>query len=165
MVPSVTHREVCHKQATLSFIRQDNRTAIRRLPAYLAEARYALRLGETSGVMQWHFRFEDYALTYILDQAQQEISWEAIAHPAFKKLLVHDEQHGTELLATARCFMECKYNVSRAAQCLHIHRSSMLARLERIKDVAAIDWDDWSERIHLALSFCFAEADSSAKPY
>ena len=33
MVPSVTHREVCHKQATLSFIRQDNRTAEQLAPA------------------------------------------------------------------------------------------------------------------------------------
>ena len=44
-----------------------------------------------------------------------------------------------------------------AAAHLHIHSTSMLARLERIDAVADIDWDSWDDRIHLALSFMLAE--------
>ncbi len=130
---------------------------VRKLPVHLAEARCALRLGEKSGAMQWHFLFEDFALRYIFDQAKQGLGSDAVVHPAYRILKEHDEQHGTELLDTARAFMECKYNVTRTAQQLHIHRSSLLARLERIDRVAKVDWDDWDERIHLALSFQLEE--------
>jgi sugar diacid utilization regulator len=128
------------------------------LRLHLAEARCALQLGEKGESMQWHYWFEDYAMDYICDQAQRELSVEALVHPAFVALRQHDERHGTELLHTARVFMECKYNVTHAAECLCIHRSSMLARLDRINDVARFDWDSWDDRLRMALSFKLAEA-------
>ena len=56
----------------------------------MAEARCALRLGEESGSMEWHFRFADYALDYALDQMQRELGWEALVHPAFQALREYD---------------------------------------------------------------------------
>ena len=49
--------------------------------------------------------------------------------------------------------MECKYNVTHAADALGIHRSSMLSRLERIQEVSGFDWDDRDERLLPALTF------------
>lgn len=122
------------------------------------EATSALRLGAASGSMEWLFRFGDFALDYIIDSATQKVSRSELIHPAWRALSDYDSQHGTELLTTARCFMEQRYNVSHAASELCIHRSSMLARLERIRDISGFDWESWDDRVHLAISFMLAEA-------
>ena len=129
---------------------------VRELHAHAQEARAALELGMASGSMQWHFDFGDHVLRYICDRASRDLGGAALLHPAFEALRAYDEEHGTELLETARYFMECRYNVTHAAARLHIHRTSMLARLERIDAVASIDWDSWDDRVHLALSFMLA---------
>lgn len=49
--------------------------------------------------------------------------------------------------------MNCKYNSSEAARLLHIHRTTLLYRLEKIYEMADIDLEDADTRLHLLLSF------------
>ena len=85
---------------------------------------------------------------------------DSLLHPAYVALRDYDSVHGTRLLETAECFMECKYNVTHAADKLGIHRSSMLSRLDRIREIGEINWDDRDERLLLALTFALVSRES-----
>lgn len=120
---------------------------------HFREALVALEIGMRSDSMEWHFRFTDFALDYICEQICSEIPVHDLTHPAFEELAAYDASHHTQLLETARTYMECEFNVSSAAKRLDIHRSSMLARLERIDKLTRFDWGNFRECTHLALSF------------
>ena len=133
------------------------------LSAHYEEAKSALRLGLKAKSTEWHFQFQDYTLDHVLDRAVDGIGHDSLFHPAYTALHEHDHAHGTHLLETAECFMECKYNVTHAADALGIHRSSMLSRLDRIREVSGFDWDDRDERLLLALTFALV-GRASARP-
>jgi DNA-binding PucR family transcriptional regulator len=80
-----------------------------------------------------------------------------ICHPAILKLIKHDEQHETSFTRTILAYITCRYNAVAAAKSLYIHRSSFINRMERIKELVFIDWDDTDERLYLFLSFKILE--------
>lgn len=67
-------------------------------------------------------------------------------------LLTYDQAHGTELVSTLRAFFVHHGNISRTAETLHLHRNSLIYRLERITQLAAIDLQDAETRFALQLA-------------
>ncbi|NLF28384.1 MAG: PucR family transcriptional regulator, partial [Clostridiales bacterium] len=50
-----------------------------------------------------------------------------------EKLLEYDRSSKSDLLGTLSVFIRCNYNTSMTARKLHIHRQSLLYRLEKIE--------------------------------
>jgi purine catabolism regulator len=67
-------------------------------------------------------------------------------------LMAYDEEHGTELLSTLRAFFRHHGNMSRTAEALHLHRNSLIYRLERISAIASLDLGQEENRFALQLA-------------
>jgi len=117
------------------------------------QADIALAQGSVMNPTYWYYRFGDYALSWLLAQAMDNVSPELIRHSAVTILEKYDASHGTELAKTLSTFMRCRYNATAAAAELFVARSTLLNRLERIVELTHIDLDNPAERLYLAISF------------
>lgn len=63
----------------------------------------------------------------------------------------HDEQHGTDLVATARAFLAHGGDVADAAAALHVHPNTLRNRLRRCVDSCDVDLTDADTRLILML--------------
>lgn len=105
----------------------------------------------------WYFRFDDYALDYILIQGRGVFEPEQICAPGILKLIEHDEKMHTEYYKTLYCYLQCRYNAAVTAKKLFIHRSTFLNRLERIGELIQTDLEDFRSRLYLSVSFYILE--------
>lgn len=68
-------------------------------------------------------------------------------------LLSYDEQHHTELTATAARYFDCSRSVALTAKSLYIHENTVRQRIERITEVLGPGWNSGVKSLdtHLAL--------------
>ena len=111
-------------------------------------ARFA---GDVPGTVR---SFEETELPYIAELLQKHSAFD-LRHPAAVLLSAYDEKHGSELSATLREFLRNNCGYVATAQALHIHRSTLLYRLERITELTGIDLEDDQTRLLLQLTFLF----------
>ena len=67
-------------------------------------------------------------------------------------LIAYDAEHDAELVVTLEVFFAHHGNVSQTAQALHLHRNSLLYRLERIREITGMDLDSADDRFALQLA-------------
>lgn len=69
-----------------------------------------------------------------------------------ERLVEYDRQHNGELMRTLEALLQYP-TLAKTAQTLHIHRNTLLYRLQRIQEVAGLDLEDGDTRLtlHLAL--------------
>jgi purine catabolism regulator len=67
--------------------------------------------------------------------------------------LTEDSPQNTEFLSTLEAFFEEHGNLTRTAKRLHIHRNTLLYRMDRIKEISGLDLENPETRlaVHLAL--------------
>ncbi len=122
------------------------------LEAARMQSMAALAQGNIDDPMFWLYRFDDYALNWLMRCGRGSYPPEYFCHSAILELLRYDEEHGSELVHTLSEFIESRYNATAAAQKLFVARSTLLNRLDRIVELVQIDLDDFDERMYLALS-------------
>ena len=66
-------------------------------------------------------------------------------------LVAYDEQYETDLVQTLETFLECDGNVANTAQRLFTHRHTIRYRLERVRDLSALDVSSTDGREKLGL--------------
>jgi len=67
-------------------------------------------------------------------------------------LTSYDCRHGGDLSHTLATYLYEGYNTSRAAKRLHLHRSGLLYRLARIRELLQLDLDEYEVRVALELA-------------
>ena len=120
------------------------------------QATAALEQGSADDPTYWFYRFDDYALAWIVVHGTGQVPFEHVAHPAVAVLARHDERHGSELVHTLRTFMRCRYNATHAVAELFVARSTLLNRLDRIVQLTSLDFQDAGDQVYLGLSLMFA---------
>jgi sugar diacid utilization regulator len=68
------------------------------------------------------------------------------------KLLDYDSAHHGELAHTVSTFLRCNGNHVRAAKELHLHRNTLLYRLERARQILGRDFEDADSRLALQVA-------------
>ncbi len=113
----------------------------------------ALEIGLESSSTSWYYKFDDMILEYICRQSTSEMDAANLYHPAILTLLEYDQKESANLTQTVFAYMQNCYNVTRTAQALFIHRTTLLFRLQRIEILTGLKWDSWKDRVHLAITF------------
>ncbi|MBR3181281.1 MAG: helix-turn-helix domain-containing protein [Eggerthellaceae bacterium] len=132
-------------------------SAMDRLDAARMQATAALAQGGLADPALWVYRFDDYALPWLLEHGKAGLPADYVAHPAVTALLQYDAAHETELLRTLSVFGRCRYNATKASDELYVARSTLLNRLERAVELTGLDLDDADERLYVALSLAMLD--------
>ena len=64
----------------------------------------------------------------------------------------HDRRYGTSFVKTLRELVKARHNMTAAAERLSIHRTTLIRRLEKMQDLAPVDFENPREYFHLAVS-------------
>lgn len=127
-------------------------STLEELPRSYQEARQALMIGQRlfSGQPVTYFgELGIYRLFFHLHAAEgvREF-YEEVLGP----LLEYDRRTDNELVITLETYFACNGNLSAAARRLHLHRNSLLYRLERIQEVLQADLEDADTRLALQVA-------------
>lgn len=95
---------------------------------------------------------EDSLLPYSLHLLKSSAAV-SVLHPALKKLRTCDAEHHSEYYLSLETFLLEERNYQRAAERLHIHRSTLIYRISKITELFHIDLENPDTRLHLLLSF------------
>ena len=76
-----------------------------------------------------------------------------ICHEKLLFLKQSDKDKGTEYMKTLRIYLDNQCNVMQTSKQLFIHRSTVLYRLDKIKQILGSDLKDPDEILYLMLSF------------
>lgn len=124
-------------------------SALSALRDYLRQADYALR--QISDTPQKLYLFCDCALCCVLDMCLTEFPIESLLSQGLQMLLEHDQLKSSEYVRTLDLYLQNEMSVSRTAEALFIHRSSLLKRLDKIYRILGSTLDSPDERLYLRL--------------
>ena len=94
----------------------------------------------------------DYALDSIHALMAAKIPG-VLRHPGLIRLQAFDADNHADLYETLFSYLRNNCNMAETARQLHLHRNSLLYRLNQIKELADIRFDDPDTREHLLFSF------------
>jgi purine catabolism regulator len=116
------------------------------------QAREALALARGLFCGDRVLAFGDLGVYRLLCQLQDSEELAGFYGQTLGSLARYDAAHNTELVSTLEAFFAHHGNVSQAAESLHLHRNSLLYRLERIGEITGLDLSDADDRFSLQLA-------------
>jgi len=96
--------------------------------------------------------FGDLGLYRLLCRLQASEELAEFYDQTLAPLVQYDSDHNAELVQTLEAFFAHHGNVSQTAESLHLHRNSLLYRLERIGEITGLDLNDEDDRFSLQLA-------------
>jgi DNA-binding PucR family transcriptional regulator len=117
------------------------------------DARQALTIGRRLHGAGNVTLFEKLGVYRLIYAAEQLPELRMFQDEALGLLVAYDENHGAELIRTLEAFFTANCSPKEAASLLHVHRNTVLYRLERIAEITGLDLNasDVRLRLHLAL--------------
>ena len=120
---------------------------------YYREAEYALSVGESLDSSRWYHQFEEYTFEYLIEHSTSQLLPLQGCHRALNILEKYDRINDTELFITLSVYLRNRQNITHTADQLKIHRTTLLARIDRIRTLTKLDFDDYSSCLHVMLSY------------
>lgn len=112
---------------------------------------------------QRYFFYDRLGVMRLLSPLQELNVLEPFSHEILDNLLNADAHHSESLLVTLNAWFEVNGNMTEAARRLHVHRNTLIYRLNRIQDVLGYSLDDADARLslHLAIKIWYSLHRSS----
>ncbi|GHV74294.1 hypothetical protein AGMMS49940_15960 [Spirochaetia bacterium] len=140
-------------------------TEFRNTKLYYKQAEIALNLGSRTTPMAHLYYFNKLAKLHILESCTRELPASLICAPELLKLRDYDQAHKTELFHTLSVYLQNHLNHTLTAAELAIHRSTLMYRLDRIRDISSLKIEDGDNQWYLLLSFkLLAQEDDHELP-
>lgn len=109
---------------------------------YIQQAEMAF---ETAAILNWNRTctyFSKSLSEIILLHPLANYSWESMIPMSLKKLFSYDHAHETELVKTLEVYLHQRNDINQTAKTLHIHRNTLIYRLNKIRDLTKTEIDD-----------------------
>jgi len=120
--------------------------------ASYSEAEQAARIGQRFLGGDRTLSFDELGVYRVIARVEERATLEAFRREYLGPLEDYDDRHATELVETLEGFFACNGNHARAAELLHLHRNTLLYRLERVEALTGHDLDDSDTRLSLQLA-------------
>jgi hypothetical protein len=127
------------------------------LKFYYKQAAIALDLGVRNAPLAHLYYFSAFVKHHILETSVRELPASMLCAPELIKLRDYDLKHKTELLRTASKYLQNQLSHTQTSIELQIHRSTLMYRLDRIKDIGGFNIEDSENQWHLLFSLKLLE--------
>jgi Sugar diacid utilization regulator len=117
-----------------------------------AQAKKAIQYGMKTNPDQLFYRFDDHILDMFFEESVQNNIGPYYIHPSIRILAEYDLRHKTAFTETLRVFFFNQCNQLKTACDLNIHRSTLLYRIGKIKEIMSINLEDADTIFHLDIS-------------
>ena len=130
-----------------------------RLYQIYGEARDLIVTMERLNVKRVLYRYEECIVEMAASYLIGKLDPHSIAGDSVSKLIDYDRQYGQETLPTLKAYLECSYNIKRAAKKLHVHENTMRYRVNRIEEIMGIELENSRSAFELVLALTMLEFD------
>lgn len=122
------------------------------LPTYYKQAKKALELGSRyHPTALWHhycdYWLEDVSATLTTSDV------DFYPHPILAQLRAYDQNNDTDFSTTFYTYIAQDRSIAKTSELLHQHRNTVNHRIHRIKELFAVDLDDFKTLFHIYLSY------------
>ena len=124
------------------------------------QAKITLDMGTHLHPDFWLHDFNAVALPYLGNQMTRKLPYYMIAHDRLLQLKNMQSNGESRLYDTLRCYLQNNQNATRTSQILHIHRSTLLYRLEQIQKFFNSSLTNYEEILYLLISFYLIDTES-----
>ena len=125
---------------------------LRYIPQGFKQADYVLA-EVNSNPDKWVNSFNHCVLNYMINGVRQDLSMSMIVDPELLDLLEYDKKNNSFLYETLKTYLENERDVSKTAELLSVHRTTIIYRLGRIEKYFKMDLDDVNNRLYLLICF------------
>lgn len=124
---------------------------------HYSQALEAIKLGKLINKNIYLFKYEDYVIYHIVDKCSKDRDLKKYCHPSLLTLMEYDKQNSTSYVHYLYTYIVNLNNHSEAANFLHIHRNTMIYRMNKIEEIMNVDLNDINILLHLHMSFKLLE--------
>ena len=128
---------------------------------YYHEACIALRSGRTENPSMLFHRFSDYSFYNLLLHGLDSLPPALYCDSSVRKLAALQDSR-VDYCETLRTYIANDRNLLQTAELLHIHRTTLFYRLNRIKEELDVDLDDPDVRLKIWISFLLMDFEAKA---
>lgn len=122
-----------------------------RVGDYLLQAHYVVERYANHPGEKVLYEFSEHALDYLLHVCTSEMGVRSLISRSILLLADHDEARGTEYVKTLDIYLRNEMSITKTAEKLYIHRSSLMKRLDKIQRIIGDDLDDPDVRLYYRL--------------
>lgn len=122
-------------------------------PNYRFQVEKALELGMILHPEEMVYYYEDYVIPTIFSYSLKEMNSINYIHPIIHELEDFDQKNNTDYYNTLETYMLCIGNSRSVAERLHIHRNTLLYRLNKISELTGLNFDDENLCFRLMVAF------------
>lgn len=130
---------------------------LNQVPDYLRQAGYAAE--RCGGKKKPVAGFSGYTLGYMLSACVGEMPLQTLLSEGLLTLLNNDRERGAEYLKTLDVYLKNEMNITRTAECLFIHRSSLIKRLDKIQRLLGNDLSKPNMRLYYRMCLALMERE------
>ncbi|MCL2882879.1 MAG: helix-turn-helix domain-containing protein [Coriobacteriia bacterium] len=120
---------------------------------YYLQADMALAAGIRLQPLASSYSFHDIIKQLLIEWCTTRLPAHLVCSPDVITLIEYDQQHDSELTNTLFVLLKNNINYTRTASELFIHRSTLTYRLDRIKQLIDIDYENIESQWYLLFSF------------
>ncbi len=118
----------------------------------------AVNIGTKLGDPGPIYNYKDYYVYSMLQACEKQDSQiRFFVNPGLMHLRDYDKEHATELVKTLKEYLNRPNQPSLISQTLHIHRNTLLYRMEKIKEITSCSLENGNDLLSLALSYRIME--------
>ncbi|RHW34828.1 PucR family transcriptional regulator [Neobacillus notoginsengisoli] len=122
-------------------------TSMAEISASFKKAQDALELGEVLHGKETITAFSELGIFRLLSQIEDIGLLKTFIPASLQKLLDYAQANQKDLLQTLKVFLECNQNATRTAQVLYVHHKTAVYRLDRIKEITGMKFEDPEEML------------------
>lgn len=109
----------------------------------------------------WYFKYENYILEHLIAKCSEKLIPFAIIPEGIKLLIQYDNANDTKYTILLKIFLENNMNIAETIRKVYIHRNTFLYRINRIKEISHLDFENTNVRLCLLISFKILEHKKS----
>lgn len=117
------------------------------IPKSYREAHDALELGRTLNGLESITAFSELGIFRLLRHIEDSSALNQFIPDSLRELLEYQQANHLDLLETLITFLECNQNATQTAKLLFVHYKTVVYRLERIKEITGMDFEDSEEML------------------
>lgn len=111
------------------------------LQFFYHQAKSALEIGKKKNPDFWIHYFQNYLCSYLEQQLTRDFGSVSFCDRTLKILQDYDSRKEAGLLHTLKVYLDCNQNVTQASKLLYINRGTLLYRLNKIRELTGIDYN------------------------
>lgn len=111
------------------------------------KAQDALEFGEVLNGKESITSYSELGVFRMLGQFTNSEELKSFIPPSLQKLLNYQQANKADLLTTLKVFLQCNQNATKTSQLLFIHHKTVVYRIERIKEITGMDFEDAEEML------------------